>query len=240
LLIVGLSLLKTKRDLFFRVAPWVLIPLVIYGAVFWDSPRTVAQPIRAFRSQFGQTSERDRLSNAWRELEKINIAFNIKSAPVTGLGFGRPYGFLVPEPSLDATGFVYWNYITHNAIFWVWMKMGLLGFIAFWYLLGSAVVYGLITFRRLADGYLQALALLVVSLVVMQIFYSYGDLGLTFSRPMIYLGCMLGLLVRLPALDRQPVGRDAAALAAANGGAPARVARPAHPWRLSHPEPTTP
>jgi len=81
-------------------------------------------------------SERDRLSDDWRILENQNITLNIQSAPITGLGFGRPYRYFVPQPSLDDTGFVYWSYITHNAIFWVWMKMGLLGFISFWYLMG--------------------------------------------------------------------------------------------------------
>ncbi len=110
------------------------------------------------------------------------------------------------QPSLGGTpaegeGY-YWTYITHNAIFWVWMKMGLFGFIAFWFLVGSAIVQGLVTFRQLSDGYLQALALVIVGLVAMQIIFSYGDLGLTGARTMIYLGCMLGGLVRLPTLDR--------------------------------------
>src|SRR5262249_27483466 len=154
-----------------------------------------------FQSQFGLGSERDRLSNEWRRLENRNIALNIESAPLTGLGFGRPYKFYVLEPSLDGTGFVYWNYITHNAVFWVWMKMGAVGFVAFWFLMGSAIVRGLITFRSLSDGYLKALAITAVSLVAMQLFFSYGDLGLTYTRNMIYLGVMLGILVRLPSLD---------------------------------------
>jgi hypothetical protein len=34
----------------------------------------------------------------------------------------------------------------------------------------------------------------IVSLVAMQVIFSYGDLGLTYARPMIVLGCMLGVL----------------------------------------------
>ena len=220
-LVLGLSLLHTKRELLFKIAPAVIILLGLYTAVFWNRPVGVlGQPMRAFKSQIGYTSERDRLSDVWREIENVNVGLNIRRAPLTGLGFGRPYTYYTEQASLDTTGFVYWRYITHNAIFWVWMKMGLFGFIAFWYLLGSAVVLGLLTFRQLADGYLRALALVAAILVVMQIFFSYGDLGLTYTRNMVYLGAMLGMLVRLPGLDRQPVP-----------GLPERGARQAPPRR---------
>jgi hypothetical protein len=39
----------------------------------------------------------------------------------------------------------------------------------------------------------------------MQAVFSYGDLGLTYSRSMIFLGCMLGLLARLPTFDRPTI-----------------------------------
>jgi hypothetical protein len=34
--------------------------------------------------------------------------------------------------------------------------------------------------------------------VVMFVLFAYGDVGLTLARPMILMGCLLGLLVRLP------------------------------------------
>jgi hypothetical protein len=203
LALVALLLLRTRRGLFLRLAPLVLVGLGIYVAVFWNGTGTLSQPIRAVRSLIAPTTERDLLSNAWRDLENINISYNIRTAPITGLGFGRPYSFIVAQPPLDATGFTYWRYIAHNAIYWVWMKMGLIGFILFWNLMGSAAVLGLVTFRQLRDGYLRALALVVASVVLMQVIFSYGDLGLTYSRSMIFLGCMLGVLARLPALGDQ-------------------------------------
>ena len=99
------------------------------------------------------------------------------------------------------SGFVYWTYITHNAIFWVWMKMGVIGFTAFWFLLGSAAIEGISSFRLLSDASLRALAITIAGLVVMQIVFPYGDLGLTYAMPMIFLGCMLGVLMQLPSLD---------------------------------------
>jgi hypothetical protein len=203
LALVALLLLRTRRDLFFRIVPVVLVGLGIYIPLFWNNTGTLGQPIRAVRSIVAPETARDRSSNAWRDLENTNINYNIRVAPITGLGFGRPYSFLVAQPPIDATGFTYWRYIAHNAVYWVWMKMGLFGFILFWNLVGSAVVLGLVTFRRLHDGYLKALALTVAGVVIMQVIFSYGDLGLTYSRSMLFLGCMLGLLARLPAFENE-------------------------------------
>jgi len=204
LLLVAVLLLRTRRDLFLRLAPLVLIGLVVYVFLFWNNTGAVGAPIRAIRSIGAPVSERDRSSNAWRDLENTNIDYNLRIAPITGVGFGRPYSFIVAEPPLDATGFTYWRYIAHNAIYWVWMKMGIVGFVLFWFMVGSATVLGLITFRQLRDGYLKAIALMVSGVVIMQVIFSYGDLGLTYSRSMIFLGCMLGLLVLLPAIANEP------------------------------------
>ena len=140
LALVAVLLLRTRRDIFLRLAPLVLVGLGIYIAVFSGTGREHS----ASRSAPSAPSLRRRQSatissNAWRELENTNIDYNMRTAPITGLGFGRPYSFIVAQPPLDATGFTYWRYIAHNAIYWVWMKMGLIGFILFWYLIGSAV-----------------------------------------------------------------------------------------------------
>jgi hypothetical protein len=214
LALVALLLLRTRRDLFLRIAPVVLVGIGMYAALFWNGTGTFSTPIRAVRSLVAPATERDRLSNVWRQLENFNIDYNIRTEPITGVGFGRPYSFAVAQPPLDETGFTYWRYIAHNAIYWVWMKMGLIGFILFWNLVGSAIILGLVTFRQLGDGYLKALALVVAGVALMQVIFSYGDLGLTYSRSMIFLGCMLGMLVRLPALQ------DAAE--PDRGGSPAR------------------
>ncbi|MDP9371961.1 MAG: O-antigen ligase family protein, partial [Chloroflexota bacterium] len=205
-IVLAILLYRSKRQLFLRLAPPVALLLVVYTAVFWNfNNNPFGQPVRAFKSQFFEASERDRRSDVWRDLENINLAMNIRSAPVVGLGFGRPYHFYIEIPSLESTGFIYWIYMNHNAVFWVWMKMGFFGFAAFWYVLGSAVVQGLIIFRRVNDGYLKSVALMGACLVLMQIFFSYGDLGLTYSRSMIYVGLMMGVLAALPAIAREPL-----------------------------------
>jgi hypothetical protein len=197
LALAALLLLRTRPDFFLRLVPLVLIAGAIYLVLFWNGSGTLSEPIRAVRSLFTPTTQRDLSSNAWRTLENLNIYYNLRIAPITGLGFGRPISFIVSQPSLDATGFTYWRFIAHNAIYWVWMKMGAAGFILFWNVVGSAIVLGLITFRQLRDGYLKSIALVVAGVVLMQVIFSYGDLGLTYTRSMIFLGCMLGVLARV-------------------------------------------
>lgn len=203
LALVAVLLFRTRRDLFLRLAPVVVVTLGIYVGLFWNGTGTLSEPIRAVRSLVAPATERDKSSNAWRDLENTNIDYNLRAAPITGLGFGRPYSFIVAQPPIDATGFTYWRYIAHNAIYWVWMKMGLIGFILFWNLIGSAVILGIVTFRQLRDRYLKSLALTVAGVVLMQVIFSYGDLGLTYSRSMVFLGCMLGVLAVLPGLQKQ-------------------------------------
>jgi hypothetical protein len=203
-LLLGYCLYRARRRLFMRIAPIVIVLLAVYTAAFWShNNNPLGQPVRAFKSQFAEKSERDRASDQWRVLENYNLGLNIRNAPITGLGFGRPYHFYIEIPSLDSTGFIYWIYMNHNAIFWVWMKMGFPGFVAFWFLFGAAISHGLITFRRTNDGFIRSIALAGVSLMMMQIFFSYGDLGLTYSRSMIYVGLMMGVLARLPEIARE-------------------------------------
>ena len=139
LALVAMLLLRTRRDIFLRLVPVVLVGLGIYIGPLLERTGTLSEPIRAVRSivrpRPSATAPRTP-GETWRTPTSTTTSH---TAPITGLGFGRPYSFVVAQPPLDATGFTYWRYIAHNAIYWVWMKMGLIGFILFWYLMGSAV-----------------------------------------------------------------------------------------------------
>jgi hypothetical protein len=182
--------------------------LALYTAVYWhadnrDEP--LALPVYAFRSVSEPRTQRDVESNRWRLMENANIEHSIRREPLLGFGFGQRYLDWF-ELRLN-TEFDYWRYTTHNAIYWVWMKLGAAGFAAFWYLLASGIVLGVFAFRRLADGNLRAAALMATVLIAMQTIFSYADLGLTSAPMMAFLGAMLGLIA---SLDRMAAGRGAA------------------------------
>jgi hypothetical protein len=168
-----------------------------YAALFWDQQGLLAEPIRAIKGTIDPTalSARDLASNWWREIEDMNIAYTIRQLPLTGVGLGQQYLFLREPPEL--TNFVYWRYMTHDAVLWVWLKAGLAGFLAFWTLVGQTAIVGARLFRLLPSPQLKLLAVVPITLIVIQVVFSSVDLGLTYTRCMIVLGVALGLTAYL-------------------------------------------
>jgi O-antigen ligase len=181
-----------------------------YATIFWEATGPMAEPVRALRSVFepSATSLIDQSSNAWRELEARNIAFTVRQLPLTGVGVGQAYLFQ-QEPS-TLFGFLYWRYITHNAILWLWLKAGPIGAIALWFLIARALLIGSALYMRLRDNELRVVVTLPIALVVSQVIFSSVDLGLTYSRTMIVLGTSLGMTAMLAA--SHPPGRQAIAV----------------------------
>jgi hypothetical protein len=206
---------------------------VLYAAAFWQSEGVLGQPLRVVREFVDpySVSDRDRGSNYWRDIENANIAYTVRQLPLTGVGLGQEYLFQQEPPPL--TTFVYWRYITHNAVLWMWLKAGPYGAFAFWFLMAQVVMFGAQLYRRLDDPLLRAAAALPVVLTVTQVVFSSVDLGLTYNRTMIVFGVVIGLTAPLAAwctssraLDRlspQPVANDGLGGARPRRGLPALV-----------------
>ena len=64
-----------------------------------------------------------------------------------GVGFGKP--FYQPIPLPDISFFVFSEYIPHNSIMWIWLKMGYLGFVTLLFLLAAAIRAGTRAVMRL-------------------------------------------------------------------------------------------
>jgi hypothetical protein len=197
-LVVLAALLSSARPrrtlLLFGTA---FVCFLVYAVIAWDQQGLLAQPIRAIKGAIDPTSlnARDLSSNWWRELENTNIAYTLRQLPFTGVGLGQEYLFMREPPELS--NFVYWRYMTHDAVLWVWLKTGIAGFVAFWALVVQSAIVGASLFRRLPSTELKMLALLPVLLVTVQVVFSSVDLGLTYTRTMIALGVMLGLTAYL-------------------------------------------
>jgi len=179
---------------------------LVYAVVAWDQQGLLAQPIRALKGAIDPSSlnARDLSSNWWRELENLNISYTLRQLPLTGVGIGQQYLFLREPPELS--NFIYWRYMTHDAVLWIWLKTGIFGFLAFWTLVAQAAIVGGSLFRRLRAMDLRFAALVPVLLIVIQVVFSSVDLGLTYSRTMIVLGVMLGLTAYLGDAAREQVG----------------------------------
>jgi len=170
-----------------------------YSAAFWNSSSRLAEPVRFIREVVDPSSVagRDRSSDAWRDIENSNIAYTVRQLPLTGVGLGQQYLFQQEPPAL--TTFVYWRYIAHNALLWLWLKAGPFGAFAFWFLVGLIVLRGVQLYRQLEDPFLRVAASFPVLLTVTQVVFSSVDLGLTYNRTMTVLGVALGLAAPLSA-----------------------------------------
>lgn len=205
---VAYSLLLTGAQ-FRRILRYVLPGLVLLGiylAVFWDNETSIGLPAQLIKSSFSSTQEtagERYYSNLYREFENYNLSQTIQRSPIFGIGFGNKYDQPI---SLAMIPFSLRDYISHNEIFWLIVKSGAIGFFLFWLYLDIVVMYTTHIFRRMTDPYFKAVCVMIIVAVFGQLIVSFYDLQLTYSRNMVYLGAMMGLL---PTLDRIADGQAA-------------------------------
>ncbi|HYQ86226.1 MAG TPA: O-antigen ligase family protein [Bacteroidota bacterium] len=196
---------EERRRLLKNAAPAILL-FSLYCAVMWNSESRWAMPVKLVKSGFSndrETAGERFYSNLYREHEKYDLAITVRNAPAIGIGFGKKYDKpieLVPIP------FTLRDYIPHNQILWLIVKMGGLGFFLFWLFFDGIVYRGASIVSRLHDPYLKAVCVMAVAAVINQMVTSYYDLQLTYYRNMIYLGALLGLLPAIRNLDRDTAG----------------------------------
>jgi hypothetical protein len=191
LMIVALLIMRLRGRLFVVV----VLPLALiycgYLGVFWNSTSSLGQPARAVRS-ISSPDQRDASSNDYRVLEAVDIRLNIRAAPLTGLGFGKPFTFYIPLP--DLSFWVFWHYMTHNSFLWVWMTMGPIGFIVFLTVLGATLLRG-VQLTRLASHSRAAPTVIALSCaIVMILVFAYVDVALTSVRICALLGVAMGVI----------------------------------------------
>lgn len=171
-----------------------------YVAAFYKGQGGLSTPARAVVSVFYPNQAGDAASNLYRDVEDYDLRFTVKLNPM-GLGFGKPFLEPVLLPDISALDPIY-TYVPHNTVYWIWMRLGPIGYLAFWYLLGAIVIRGCIAARQLQDRYLKLIAIYVVVMVVMEVIVAFADYQLFFYRNVLYIGMLAGLLVRLPQIDK--------------------------------------
>jgi hypothetical protein len=196
-------LYKKNRTAFWIIVPPVVIIASIYVLLFWNQTGPLGAPAQALKSVIAPESAdpRNQASNAYRDLENINLHFTIQQRPLTGVGFGHK--FFVIVPMADISFFQWWEYFPHNSIIWIWLKMGVLGFISMLFLVGSAIAYGGQVLRRLPRNELSAAALTAVLYLIMHFTFAYADISWD-NQSMLYVGAMMGLLNTISVVAAKP------------------------------------
>jgi hypothetical protein len=189
-----------SRKLLIAVLAVTLLFGGAYVAVYYNGQGGFSEPARAIVSVF-HPDPADAASNLYRDIENYDLKYTVHLNPL-GLGFGKPFLQPVPLPHISNPDPVY-DYIPHNTIYWVWMRLGPIGFLALWYLFGTIIVRGCIYVRQLKDKYLQLVAIYIVCMVIMEIIVAFADYQLSFYRNVIYIGILAGILMKLPVFDKK-------------------------------------
>lgn len=202
-LVIGLmayALMRSRRKPIVSLALLVALALPPYVLVFGSSTSLIAGPANAIVSIY-RPNDRDSSSNAYRALEAQNVKHNISLDPALGSGYGKAMVLFVPVPDLTSI-FSFWDLIPHNTILWVWMRLGFLGFVSFWFLVGRTLVEASLTARKLRAPYFQGLAVFTIAAVVAWLAEGVVDMGLTDFRETILIGTLIGLISRLPDYEK--------------------------------------
>jgi hypothetical protein len=191
LILLAIFMFRLKRKAFYLLVVPLLFVYVGYLGAFWNASGPLAEPARAVRS-INDPEGRDMSSNLARQMEMGNIRYNIHANPLTGLGFGRPYVDVVGEFNLSWWPF--WHYFAHCSILWIWLKMGVFGFVLFFTLVGAGIVHGIHILKRSSHERTAPILVALVSALMMVMVYAWVDLGLMNVRTTILLGFALGAI----------------------------------------------
>ena len=185
---------------------------------FHNSTSLEAEPAHAVWSQF-HPDPRDFNSNLYRQIEDSDLAIDIKAVVFTGTGFG----VLIPHPIpiLDASNIdPLIDFIPHNTVLYVWLRLGTLGAIAFWCMVGAAIVAACRLARWPGRDY-GVFGTLALTAVIAWLVEGYLDQGITSFRIATLIGCLLGAV----AAAHRVAAREAEQAAAADEPVTVRVVR---------------
>jgi hypothetical protein len=193
LVAIGYQVVPRRRAKLRRILLVAAFVTAIYLPAYWNhTDGTLGKPADAVRSAFSP-SARDALSNEYRNDEDANLKFNIEQDGVLGAGFGRLIDYALPMPGLVTAADAGITYVPHNTNLYLLMRMGLLGASAFWAMLGAAIIAGC-RLARCPDRLFGVVGTIVAAMTVGWALEGATDLGFTFPRIAMVMGCLFGLL----------------------------------------------
>lgn len=192
LIAIAYRALPHRRRVLRGVVVVALFVTALYVPAYWNHTEgTLGKPDDAVRSQFSPTA-RDALSNQYRLDENANLKYNIKQDGILGAGFGQQINYALPMPGLVTAADAGITYVPHNTVLYLLMRMGILAG-AFWAMLGAGIIAAC-RLARCPDRLFGAVGAIVAAGVVGWALMGAIDLGFTFPRIAIVMGCLLGLV----------------------------------------------
>jgi O-antigen ligase len=197
LLLTAFCTLPQRRKMAVTIGSLLGVGFLLYYPLFKNSTSMIGQPARAIRSQF-QPDARDASSNIYRDAENQNLMATIRLSPIQGYGYGKRMLHAVPIADISRQ-YEWWDLLPHNQILWVWMRTGTLGFIAFWMMVSSIILFLCRTLRS-PDTSNLAKAVGIFTLLTLSMLMIFGLLDLQISnfRDMLFTGFWIGIAAGLP------------------------------------------
>jgi hypothetical protein len=208
----GYVAIPERRPALKRVGLVALLVSAVYLPVYWNKGGNLAQPARALKSAFSP-DPRDQASDLYREQENINLEYNIAQGGLIGKGFGIPIDYALPIVNIQAIDPDI-LYIPHNGVLYVLMRMGILGAVAQWCMIGFGIVAGC-RLAKSGDKQVAVIGTLVACALVGYALEGATDQGFYFYRIAFVTGALLGLtesaryvLAQRASPAEWPKGRD--------------------------------
>jgi hypothetical protein len=166
------------------VAIWAL------GSVNFQAQVPVLKRVASLNPSKLATNAEDR----YRLDERANVLAEIRAHPITGLGMTIPWAATATPLSVEHEG---GREYVHFAALWYWLKLGVLGLVAYVGLLISSVLLAWRAWRRSADPWLRAFALAsVCGLVALMVIETTGSFTGVDPRFTVLFAAQLGILAQ--------------------------------------------
>jgi hypothetical protein len=178
-------------------ALYALAPiLAIYVSVGWGRSEKIFKPLQSFATV---STEEDNSTKA-RNMENLGlIATSNSSNLFLGTGWGHAYVEVSSKYSIAAF-FKMWGYFPHNSILGMLGYTGVLGFFGYWLAYPTAMYLNARMARLGSSPLAQQCGIIgAASLIVVANQY-YGDMGITYPKPVYVLSLCYALALRMPIL----------------------------------------
>jgi hypothetical protein len=210
-LLVGSAVAHPRRRRLIGIVMLILAAVLpIYYQVYKNSESLIGEPAHAISSAF-TPDQRDASSNLYRVNEDKDLMATMQTSPIIGFGYGKD--FLTPYPLVDiSTVDIWYKLMPHDSILWVWMRLGTVGYVLFWLMIGTAIVQAARLVRLLRDPYLKGLAMFCLTAIIQEVVFAYLDLQWSTYRNLITVGIVFALIGRLhsvASINRGTAGRPA-------------------------------
>jgi O-antigen ligase len=194
-LLLGLS--PMGRRLLVPSALIIALAVWLLGSVHFQAQLPVVKRFESLSPSKLTTNVEDR----YRLDERANVLGEIRAHPITGLGLGVPWQATVQPLSVEHEG---GREYVHFAALWYWLKLGILGLVAYIAILLGTAVLAWRVWRRSAEPMLRAFGLAslcgVAGLVAIETTASFTGIDPRFT---ILLSAQIGLLALLDRTSRR-------------------------------------